>query len=99
MGTIKRVRRNQGNQLINIVVSMTLFFGIGYIMSEYFIQANNVTMAKKIQIMQQAILEAEERVATLSIEVKQLENRDRVLDIVEQEGLEPNQDNVVAVGD
>lgn len=99
MGTIKKVRRNKGNRAIIVVFSMTMVLGLGFIMSKYFVQSNNVTMAKELQTMQKAILEAEEKVATLSIEVKQLENRDRVLDIVEQEGLEPNQDNVVAVGD
>lgn len=99
MGTIKKRRRNTSHKNLNRLTFLTVLMLTLFLGSKYFLQSYNMTVAKELQSLHQAILESEEKVATMRIEVKQLENRERVLEIVEEEGLQPNQDNVVAVGE
>ena len=63
------------------------------------LKAQNVVLAKQEnQIVRKNDILTND-VKNLELEVKQLDNRERVLAIVQQEGLSVNQENIVSVAD
>lgn len=63
------------------------------------VKAENVVLAKKENQIERINDILSNDVANLELEVKQLDNRERVLAIVQEHGLEVNQENIVSVAD
>ena len=93
---IKRKRRVRWN---NVIICFFATSFLLYIFSMTVLKAQNVVLAKQEnQIVRKNDILTND-VKNLELEVKQLDNRERVLAIVQQEGLSVNQENIVSVAD
>ncbi|MGL5978889.1 MAG: hypothetical protein ACRCZJ_07850 [Erysipelotrichaceae bacterium] len=99
MATIKRTKKQNKRISEIILYSLAVLSCFAFIGSKFFIQSYNVTLANEVSSLNATILVEQEKVSTMSLEVKQMENRDRILELVEEDGLTANQDNIVALGD
>lgn len=63
------------------------------------VKAQNVVLAKQENLIVRKNETLTNDVKNLELEVKQLDNRERVLAIVQEEGLSVNQENIVSVAD
>lgn len=63
------------------------------------VKAQNVVLAKQENQIARKNDTLSNDVANLELEVKQLDNRERVLAIVQEQGLQVNQENIVSVAD
>ena len=93
---IKRKRRVRWD---NVIICFFATSFLLYIFSMTVLKAQNVVLAKQEnQIVRKNDILTND-VKNLELEVKQLDNRERVLAIVQQEGLSVNQENIVSVAD
>lgn len=101
MAKIRKIRKTKSSKFnLNMLLGvLCLFMFGGFLITQTQINAENVSLSKKVAANQEIIRVDEERVATMALEVKQMEERERVMDMLEDEGLEVNQDNIVAIGD
>lgn len=80
--------------LIYVVFFLSL---LAFLFSVTVMRANNVVLAKRENEIKLNITKLKNDVANLELEVKQLDNRERILSIVEKEGLKVNQNSIVSV--
>ena len=60
-------------------------------------RSHNVLLAKQLNEEERALDKLTNDVDNLEVEVKQLDNRERILEIAKQQGLNVNQDSIVSV--
>ena len=96
---VKIVKRRRRIKWDNLIVMFFMLSFILYLTCMTVVKAENVVLAKKenLIVRQNEILTND--VKNLELEVKQLDNRERVLSIVEEQGLSVNQENIVSVAD
>lgn len=70
---------------------------IGYLGTSIFLHSYNTNLTTKILENDQKISTLKESVNTLSLTVKELSIRERVVNMVSSQGLKSNADNVVSV--
>lgn len=95
MANIKKVKRKR-----NFGKFIAMFFVVSmfaYFSSFTVIRSVNVNLATQENKLAISIEKLENDVANLDVQVKQLDNRERILDIAEKKGLKVNQENIVAV--
>lgn len=73
-----------------------LAFG-AYIATSVFVHSYNSTILSEIQKNEEEIAKLNESINILSLNVKELSTRERIVSIVKNQGLKPNPDNVVSV--
>lgn len=91
---VKKKKRFRMESLIYVVFFLSL---LAFLFSVTVMRANNVVLAKRENEIKLNITKLKNDVANLELEVKQLDNRERILSIVEKEGLKVNQNSIVSV--
>ncbi|MGL5540642.1 MAG: hypothetical protein ACRDBX_03295 [Erysipelotrichaceae bacterium] len=99
MAKIKRNKKSQHKRFEKMLYSTAFLLMMGFFVSKLFVQSYNVTLAQELRELNSIIQVEQEKVSTMRLEVKQLENRDRIMGMVQSDGLKPIQDNIVAIGD
>lgn len=96
---VKIIKRRRRVRWDNLIVAFFALSFLMYITSMTVVKAQNVVLAKQEnQIVRKNDILTND-VKNLELEVKQLDNRERVLAIVQEEGLSVNQENIVSVAD
>lgn len=96
---VKIIKRKRRVRWDNVIICFFATSFLLYIFSMTVLKAQNVVLAKQEnQIVRKNDILTND-VKNLELEVKQLDNRERVLAIVQQEGLSVNQENIVSVAD
>ena len=96
---VKIIKRKRRVRWDNVIICFFATSFLLYIFSLTVLKAQNVVLAKQEnQIVRKNDILTND-VKNLELEVKQLDNRERVLAIVQQEGLSVNQENIVSVAD
>ncbi|MEG1301603.1 MAG: cell division protein FtsL [Erysipelotrichaceae bacterium] len=65
-----------------------------YLCSSIFLKSYNVTLAKEASIYETAIKNKQATIESLQVSIKELENRDRILGLANEDGIQSNQENV-----
>lgn len=96
---VKIVKRKRHIRWDNMIIAFFVLSFMLYLTSMTVVKAQNVVLAKQEnQIVRKNDTLAND-VKNLELEVKQLDNRERVLAIVQEAGLSVNQENIVSVAD
>ncbi|MEG0290537.1 MAG: cell division protein FtsL [Erysipelotrichaceae bacterium] len=88
----KRKVRVEAIAVLFFVISILLFLS-----SSLFLKSYNVSLSKEVSEMENVVAKKKDDVESLRLAVKTLENRDRVLSVAKEAGMEINQNNVVFV--
>lgn len=96
---VKIVKRRRKPRWDNLIVAFFMLSCLLYLSCMTIVKAENVVLAKKENQIERINDILSNDVANLELEVKQLDNRERVLAIVQEHGLEVNQENIVSVAD
>ena len=96
---VKIIKRRRIPRWDNLIVAFFMLSCLLYLGCMTIVKAENVVLAKKENQIERINDILTNEVANLELEVKQLDNRERVLAIVEEHGLEINQENIVSVAD
>lgn len=91
---VKKRRRFKYESVIYLFFFISL---LAFLFSVTVLRSSNVVLAKKENDTRVSIGKLKNDVANLELEVKQLDNRERILSIVEKEGLKVNQNSIVSV--
>ncbi|NBK96569.1 MAG: cell division protein FtsL [Erysipelotrichia bacterium] len=91
---IKRKRRIKVESLITIVFAVAC---ISFLFSITVLRSQNVLLSRASNEIERSNDKLANDVANLEVEVKQLDNRDRILEIAKEHGLSVNQDSIVSV--
>ena len=94
---VKIVKRRRKIRWENVIITVFMLSFFMYLGSMTIVKATNVVLAKKENQIERVNDTLANDVANLELEVKQLDNRERVLSIVSEAGLEVNQENIVSV--
>ena len=96
---VKIVKRRRRIRWDNMIITFFLLSFVLYLTSMTVVKAQNVVLAKQENLIVRKNETLTNDVKNLELEVKQLDNRERVLAIVQEEGLSVNQENIVSVAD
>jgi len=96
---VKIVKRRRRIRWDNMIIAFFLLSFVLYLTSMTVVKAQNVVLAKQENLIVRKNETLTNDVKNLELEVKQLDNRERVLAIVQEEGLSVNQENIVSVAD
>ncbi|MEF9962296.1 MAG: cell division protein FtsL [Erysipelotrichaceae bacterium] len=88
----KRKVRVEAIAVLFFVISILLFLSSSLLLKSY-----NVSLSKEVSKMENVVAKKKDDVESLRLAVKTLENRDRVLSVAKEAGMEINQNNVVFV--
>lgn len=96
---VKIVKKNRKVKWDNIIVTVFLITFVAYLASVTVLKAQNVVLAKQENQIERSNDKLSNDVANLELVVKQLDNRERVLQIAQEQGLKLNQKSIVSVAD
>lgn len=93
---IKRRRRLriEGMLVLMLIVSTGL-----YALSKICLNSYNIVLSNEQQQTAAQLSEVQNSVNVLKADVNELQDRSRVLDMVEEDGINTNQENIYVVGD
>lgn len=97
MKTVKFVTKKKRVNIKGILLLVWLFSFFVYILSSVFIQSHNVATVSEIHKQEEEIKKLNESINILSLNVKELSTRERIVSIVKDQGLDSNPDNVVSI--
>ncbi|MEG0273718.1 cell division protein FtsL [Amedibacillus sp. YH-ame10] len=93
---VKRKRRLRIEAIATLVFTLSIFMYLGAIFG---LQSYNIMLQKEAQNIQEKAGTLKAAVANLETDVNNLENRERVVGMVESEGISYNQGNIVTIED
>ena len=96
---VKIVKKRKKIRWESVIVTFFLFSFVTYLASVTVLKAQNVVLAKQENQIERTNDKLTNDVANLELEVKQLDNRERVLTIAQEHGLKVNQQSIVSVAD
>ncbi len=96
---VKIVKTKRKLRIDNLIIMMFIVSCVAYVLSVTVLRAHNVVLAKQENQVSQSISKLENDVAHLEIDVKKLDNRERILEIAEKHGLVINQESIITVVD
>lgn len=96
---VKIVKKRKKIRWESVIVTIFLFTFIAYLGAVTVLKAQNVVLAKQENQIERTNDKLKNDVANLELEVKQLDNRERVLTIAQEHGLKVNQKSIVSVAD
>lgn len=80
-----------------IITAVFMVSVLAFLFSATILRAHNVSLTKQSTYIERAKDKLQNDVANLEVEVKQLDNRDRILEIAKEHGLSINQNSIVSV--
>lgn len=96
----KEIRLVSRKKRLNIGGIIVLLWFVGlvcYIATSIFVSAHNVTIINNIKAQDNEIARLNESINILSLNVKELSTRERIVSIVKDQGLQSNPDNVISL--
>lgn len=94
---VKIIKKKRKLRIESIVTMFFMVSVLGFLFSATILKAHNVSLSKESEAVERVNDKLENDVANLEVEVKRLDNRDRILDIAEEHGLTVNQNSIVSV--
>ncbi|MDE6196174.1 MAG: cell division protein FtsL [Erysipelotrichaceae bacterium] len=85
----KRKIRMEGIATLFLALSICLYF-----IAMFGVKSYNITLAKQSQALENEQSTIKEAVSTMELEVKELQNRDRIVSIAQEDGITTNQNQV-----
>lgn len=93
---VKRKRKLKSGRLVSVFFVLSVIF---YLCSSLFLQSYNMSLSKLDSKREVEIATAKKEKESTRVAVEQLQNRDRILAVAKDAGIEVNQDSVVILGD
>ncbi len=90
-------RNKKKIRMTGFVTILFLVSFLGYVGSMVIVKAYNRELALTESALSSDIVKISNDVANLELQVKQLDNRERILDVAEGQGLKVNQTSIVSV--
>ena len=84
-------------RLEGIITAVFMVSVLMFLFSATILRAHNVSLTKQSTLIERKNDKLQNDVANLEVEVKQLDNRDRILEIAKAQGLTVNQNSIVSV--
>lgn len=94
---VKIIKKKKRIRLESIVAMIFAFSCISFLFSVTVLRSHNVLLTRQSNEIERTNDKLANDVANLEVEVKQLDNRDRILEIAKEHGLSVNQDSIVSV--
>ena len=93
---VKRKRKLKVQGIATLLFTLSVFMYLG---AKFGIQPYNILLQAQAQKTEDKAGTLKEAVANLENEVNNLQNRERVVGMVESEGIVMNQENAITIGD
>lgn len=88
---VKRKRRIRLEGLATLFLALSICL---YLAATFGLKSYNITLANRSQALENEQSTIKEAVSTMELEVKELQNRDRVMAIAQEDGITTNQNQV-----
>lgn len=89
---VKKKRRLRVERLVSMFFALSIFL---YLVSSLFLQSYNMSLSKLDTKRENEIIAAKKDKESMRVAVEQLQNRDRILAVAKDAGIDVNQDSVV----
>lgn len=89
---VKKKRRLRVERLVSMFFALSVFLYLG---SSLFLQSYNMSLSKLDTQRENEIIAAKKDKESMRVAVEQLQNRDRILAVAKDAGIDVNQDSVV----
>lgn len=96
---VKIIKKKKRIKWESIIITFFIMSVLSYLGSVTILKAQNVVLAKQENQIERTNDKLKNDVANLELEVKKLDNRERVLTIAQEHGLKVNQKAIVSVAD
>lgn len=91
-------RKGKRNLRIEAIITIVFILSlVGFLGSVTLLRSYNVILASHENVLENKIETEQNDVANLELDVKQLDNRERILKVAEAQGLKVNQEKIVSV--
>lgn len=94
---VKVIKKKRKLRLEGVITLLLLVSIVAFLCSFTIVRSHNVLLAKQLNEEERALDKLTNDVDNLEVEVKQLDNRERILEIAKQQGLNVNQNSIVSV--
>ncbi len=88
---VKRRRRVRLEGIATLFLALSICL---YLVATFGLKSYNITLAKHSQALEGEQSTIQEAVSTMELEVKELQSRDRVMAIAQEDGIKTNQNQV-----
>lgn len=85
-------------RIYKIAFTMAVISTVAWLCSALFLRSYNINLSMKQQEIEQQIEELNVANDALRVEIQELINRERVINIAEGDGMEQNQNSIVTIG-
>lgn len=93
----KIIKKKRKIRIESIIAMIFVFACLSFLFSITVLRSHNVLLTRQSNELERVNDKLANDVANLEVEVKQLDNRDRILEIAKEHGLTVNQDSIVSV--
>ena len=94
---VKKVKKTRKISFASFTTFVFVFAVIMFLLSFTIIKGQNVLLLKQITLQENENAVLTNEVEELEVEVKELDNRERILSIAEEQGLSVDQSSIVSV--
>lgn len=94
---VKIVKKKRKLRIESLVAMIFAFACISFLFSVTVLRSHNVLLTRQSNEIERVNDKLANDVANLEVEVKQLDNRERILEIAKEHGLTVNQESIVSV--
>lgn len=94
---VKIVKKKKRIRIESLVAMIFAIASVSFVFSVTVLRSRNVLLTRQNEEIERTNDKLANDVANLEVEVKQLDNRERILEIAKGHGLSVNQDSIVSV--